>query len=77
MNGWLEELGLALLIIMVGWLLSRLSRLFLKWLTRKLTRLTETHLDETVVAAGQFPLQMAILVGAIEVAVSRIDSLPE
>ncbi len=72
---WLQEVGLAFVFILAGWLLSRLSRSILNWLTLKIVDRTQTHLDDVIMAAGQFPLQMTIFVAGVELGFRQLSML--
>ena len=76
MTTWLQEMGLAVLFIFGGWLLSRLSGAILRWLTSKLIGRTKTFLDDALVDAGRFPLQMGILVWGIDLGIEQISFIP-
>lgn len=76
MMTWMQEIGVAVLIILVSWLLSRLSNWFLTWIIQKLAGRTKTRLDDAIVEAGKFPLRLAILLGGLEMALEQLDFLP-
>ena len=76
MMTWMQEVGIAILIILASWLLSRLSNWALTWVIQKLVGRTKTHLDDAVVEAGKSPLQLAILLGGVEMGLGQISFLP-
>lgn len=76
MATWLQESGLAILIIFLAVALSRLTAVFLRWLTARLVDRTRTQLDDILMAAAQTPLQVAILLGGLELGLGRIGQIP-
>lgn len=76
MVSWLQDVGLALLVIVLAWGLSRLSKWVLNWLMGRLVGRTRTQLDDAIVNAARFPLEMVILVVGVELSLAQIRSIP-
>jgi MscS family membrane protein len=68
MNESWYGLGLACLILVGAFVLTRLTRYLLDQFISHLVNRTQTDLDNVVVQAIEFPLRAAILVGSIQVA---------
>lgn len=77
MTIWLQEIGTAVLIVALGWVVSQFSNWFLNWITHKLVQRTQTNLDDAFIAAGQSPLRMMILFVSMEMALGEISAIPE
>ncbi len=71
-----REIGLAVLIVVLAWLLSRLSKWIVGFVSTKVIGRTHTHLDDTVLDAADFPLRAVIVVGGIDLALDRISLIP-
>lgn len=76
MTTWLQDLGLALLFIGLGFVLSRLSGLLLRWVTARLVGRTRTQLDDVIIEAARAPLQLTIFVGGAELGISQLSLIP-
>ena len=76
MSPQLQEIGLAVLILVVAWLLSRLSKWIVKFISTKVIGRTRTHLDDVIVDAADFPLRAAIIIGGMELALSQVSLIP-
>lgn len=72
----LREIGLALLILVLVGLLSRLSRWIIKFISRQVIGRTRTRLDDVILDAADFPLRAAIIVGGIELALAQLNMIP-
>jgi len=73
MNEIWIELGKAILIIIVAWLLSWASRTLLAQLVKRLALRTDTQLDDVILQAADFSLRAVILVGGIELAFDQLS----
>jgi small-conductance mechanosensitive channel len=71
-----REIGLAVLIVVLAWLLSRLSKWIIGFVSTKVIGRTHTHLDDTVLDAADFPLRAAIVVGGIDLALEQVSLIP-
>lgn len=67
---------LAGLTVVFGIIVALLARTFVRWLEAKAGE-TETNWDDIIIAAIGTPVQVAIVVIAIHVAISRFGILPE
>jgi small-conductance mechanosensitive channel len=76
MSPELREISLALAIIFAAWLLSRLSKLFISFISTKLIGRTTTKLDDVIVKAADFPLRGTILIGGLDLAQTQISLIP-
>lgn len=72
----MREIGLAVLIVALAWLLSRLSKWILSFVSNKVIGRTHTHLDDTILDAADFPLRAAIVVGGIDWALGQVSLIP-
>ncbi len=70
------EIALAVVIVVAGVLLSLIVKSLLTGLFKRLSRRTATTLDNMILAAAVFPIQAAILVFAVELAVDQLSSVP-
>ena len=77
MNEILLEVGGAILIVAVTWLLSWASRYFLTQIVRRLIVRTNTQLDDVILEAVDYPFRAAILVGGVEFALFRLSFISE
>ncbi|VAW37381.1 Potassium efflux system KefA protein / Small-conductance mechanosensitive channel [hydrothermal vent metagenome] len=77
MNEVLLEIGEAILIIAVAWLLSWASRYFLTQVVKRLIARTNTQLDDVILQAVDYSFRAAILVGGIEFALLRLSFMSE
>ena len=71
-----REIGLAVLILALAWLLSRLSKWIIKFISTKVIGRTRTHLDDVIVDAADFPLRTAIIIGGVELALAQVSLIP-
>ncbi|MFQ5399855.1 MAG: mechanosensitive ion channel family protein [Anaerolineae bacterium] len=71
-----SDLLVAVIIVLVAWLLSRASASLLNLARRKLISRTQTQLDDVALEAAEFPLRGVILVGGLEIAISRLRFFP-
>ena len=76
MSPLLQEIGIAIAIVLAGWVISWLANLLLTRVVAKLTNRTETHLDDVILEAANPPLRLAIFLGAVEIGLSRLSSIP-
>lgn len=72
-----REIGLAVLILVMAWLLSRLSKWIVGFISTRVIGRTRTQLDDVVIDAADFPLRAAIIVGGIELALGQISLIPD
>ena len=72
----LREFGLAVLILILAWLLSRLSKWIVQFISAKIIGRTRTRLDDVILAAADFPLRAVIIVGGIDMALAQISLIP-
>ena len=72
----LREFGLAVLILILAWLLSRLSKWIVQFISAKIIGRTRTRLDDVILAAADFPLRAVIIVGGIDMALTQISLIP-
>ncbi|MCP4418181.1 MAG: mechanosensitive ion channel family protein [Chloroflexi bacterium] len=77
MNEILLEVGEAILIVVIAWLLSWVSRYFLTQIVGRLIARTNTQLDDVILQAVDYPFRAAILVGGIEFALIRLSFISE
>ena len=73
----MREIGLAVLILVLAWLLSRLSKWLVRFVSTRVIGRTKTHLDDVVVEAADFPLRAVIIVGGVELALRQISMIPD
>lgn len=74
---WWQELGFAVLIVVLAWGLGWLARWLLRWMTARIVGQTKTSLDDAVIGAAQRPLQWAILEGGVELGLQQISLISE
>lgn len=72
----MREIGLAVLILILAWLLSRLSRWIVQFVSAKIIGRTRTQLDDVILDAADFPLQAAIIAGGAELALAQLSLIP-
>jgi MscS family membrane protein len=72
----LRELGLAALILVLAWLLSRLSKWIVGFISAKIIGRTRTRLDDVILDAADFPLRAVVIVGGIDLALAQISFIP-
>ena len=77
MNEIWIEIGKAILIIVVAWVLSWVARYFLTQIVGRLISRTDTELDDVIVKAADFPLRGVILIGGVEFALKGLDFISD
>ena len=63
--------------VIAGWLLSWVANYILTRVITKVTNRTETHLDDVLLEAANPPFRLAIFLGATEIGLSRLSSIPQ
>jgi small-conductance mechanosensitive channel len=71
----LIDIGVALLIIVLAWVISRLSKYALRQLSIRLIGRTRTTLDDIIIELAETPLQALILVVGLDLAVAQINNI--
>ncbi len=77
MNETFIEIGTSLLIIILAWALSWISKYFLSNIIRRLTKRTQTQLDDVILRAVDFPFRTAVFLGGVEFALLRLSFLTD
>lgn len=72
----LINIGLAAVIIIGAYILSRLSGWIARQITERITGRTSNKLDDVLVKAANSPLQAIILIFGVELALARTQLLP-
>lgn len=72
-----RDLLVGLAILLAAVLLSRLSRIFLAFVQRRLVKRTETQLDDVIVQATAVSLRLAIMVGGLDLALRQVSTIPD
>lgn len=71
-----QEVGQAGLVLATAVVLSWLFQFVLSLVVKRLVRRTETHLDDTIIGAIRFPLQLVIVVIGLEIAINQLSAVP-
>lgn len=77
MTDQLINLGTSALIILVAFLLSRLSRWLTRQLGERIAGRTRNTLDDVLVNSARGPLQAIILIFGLEIAINRLQFIPD
>ena len=72
----IQQVGIALLILCIALLLSRIVKWLLVWLRRRLAKRTKTAFDDVLINAAMFPAQAFIVLWGIEIAMGTLTFLP-
>ena len=73
----IQQIGIALLIICIAVLLSRVTKWLLNWLRRRLAKRTKTAFDDVLIEAALFPVQAFIVLWGFEIAIETLTILPD
>jgi small-conductance mechanosensitive channel len=76
MNPVLQEILVAVGIVLAAWVVSWLAWLFLGMVRQRLTNKTQTQLDDAIVNALQLPLRLSIIVWGMQLALAQIEAVP-
>lgn len=71
-----QEVGQAGLVLATAVVLSWLFQFVLSLVVKRLVRRTETHLDDAIIGAIRFPLQLVIVVIGLEIALNQLSDVP-
>lgn len=77
MRSELSNLAIALGIIIAGLVMSWIIGFLIRQLTRRYLTRTATQLDNVVIASIDLPIRIAVVVLAIQVAITYVDRIPE
>ncbi len=77
MTPFWRDLLVGLVVLLAAALLSRLSRVFLAFVQRRLAKRTVTQLDDVIVRATAVPLRLAIMAGGLDLALRQVSTIPD
>jgi small-conductance mechanosensitive channel len=71
------NITLAIVYIVGALVASWVIGLILRFLTRRVFRKTETHLDDAIIEAVSFPVRIAVIVFGFQLAIGQLEFVPD